>query len=233
MEEQTKSDLKTISDVMQITQIALDNYDDIFSDFDPSPYGTRLLSEDFLRELSRRYSQKKKGEFIVNFTIPANERSEKTESLIKKRFKDYFKQELKNLEKIQKDKRFDGMIRILVGILLSALLITVPELDTTPILTIFSVLLWYVLWSGFELIFDASREFKRKLVFTENFMKAKYNFVTEEQIITTIQKLQDIQAVTKKELPLKQTIQNAKQEQLSKPDQPDAKIPTQKDVKST
>lgn len=197
MEDPNKSDPKTISDILQITQIAIDHYDDIFSDFDPSPYETRLLSEDFLHELSRRYSQKKKGDFIVNFTLPASERSEKTESLIRKRFKDYFKQELKNLEKIQKDKNFEGILRVLVGMFLSILLIIIPELDTTPILTIFSVLIWYAIWSGFERIFESSSKLRRKLIFAEKFMKAKYNFVAEEHILYTMQKLQDTQTDTK------------------------------------
>lgn len=223
MEDPNKNDPKTISDILQITQIAIDHYDDIFSDFDPSPYETRLLSEDFLHELSRRYSQKKKGDFIVNFTLPASERSEKTESLIRKRFKDYFKQELKNLEKIQKDKMFEGILRLLVGVILSILLIAIPELDITPILTIFSVLLWYALWSGFELIFDSSRKMRRKMIFAEKLMKAKYNFVAEEHILYTMQKLQDIQTVAKQELLSKSN------SPLSPKSQTDTKVqPTQK-----
>src|SRR3989338_8032949 len=37
-----------LSSILNSIQIALDHYDDIFSDFDPSPFNQRMLSDDFL-----------------------------------------------------------------------------------------------------------------------------------------------------------------------------------------
>jgi hypothetical protein len=70
--------------------IQLDVYDDIFSDFDPRPYQERELSEDFLKEIQRRYLEDNRGRFEIHFTIPSSERDTKEEALIKKRLREHF-----------------------------------------------------------------------------------------------------------------------------------------------
>jgi hypothetical protein len=177
---------RTVSDVLQTTQIALDTYDDIFSDFDPSPYETRILSDDFLNELRRRHAEKRKGEFVVNFTLPGSLRSEKTEALVRKRIKDYFKGRLREVAKDRKDKLREGVLRLFVGLVFSLMLVVFPQLDIVPLLTILSVLIWYVLWSGFEELFDVSRRLKRKQSFYEKFLRATYNFMDQEAIVRSI-----------------------------------------------
>ncbi|MFH1785786.1 MAG: hypothetical protein ABH842_05140 [Candidatus Micrarchaeota archaeon] len=184
-------EVKTVSDAMQTTQIALDDYEDLFSDFDPSPYGKRILSTDFLQELHRRYSEDKKGTFCVNFTLPKSIRSEKIESLVKKRFKEYFRKELKTLEKTKKEQTKNGLIRIFAGAILAIFLVIIPELDSEPFLTIFSVLIWYTLWSGFEKLFESSKLLTNEIIFTEKFLKADYKFVSEEEVVEVIQKIQE------------------------------------------
>ena len=177
---------RTVSDVLQTAQIALDSYDDIFSDFDPSPYETRLLSDDFLNELRRRHAEKRKGEFVVNFSLPGRLRSEKTEALVRKRIKDYFRGRLRDVDKAVRDRLRNGMLRLLAGALVSLSLIVFPQLDVVPALTLISVLIWYVLWSGFENIFEASGTLKRKHIFYEKFMRAGYTFMDQEEVIRSI-----------------------------------------------
>jgi hypothetical protein len=65
VEDIKKIDPKSVSDIFQIAPIALDTYDDIFSDFDPSPFDHRVISEDFLSELRRRYNLTPKDNFVV------------------------------------------------------------------------------------------------------------------------------------------------------------------------
>jgi hypothetical protein len=191
MEEIKKGEIKTVSEAMQITQIAIDNYDDLFSDFDPSPYEKRIISEDFLQELHHRYSENKRGEFSINITVPRAVRSEKTESLVKKRFKEYFKKELKHLQKIKKEKTNGGLLRLFIGGGLVIFLVFIPALDIEPFLTIFSVLIWYTLWSGFEHIFESTKHIQHKMSFFEKFVRAEYNFVSEEDVLQIIQQLQE------------------------------------------
>ncbi len=191
MEEAKKIEAKaaeprSVTDVLQTAQIALDTYDDVFSDFDPSPYQTRILSDDFLRELHRRYAETPKGDFVINFTMPHPLRSEKTELLVKKRIKDYFKSRLKDVEKLRREKMQKGAVRLAIGISLSLLLLVFPQLDVIPVLTLISVLIWYVLWTGFEYIFEAARRLKRKQAFYDRFLRAEFNFMDQEEVVRSI-----------------------------------------------
>jgi hypothetical protein len=188
---EAKSEPRTVSDVLQSADIALDNYDDLFSDFDPSPYEKRLLSEDFIYELRRRYAARGKGEFIVNFTLPGAVRSEKTEALIRKRIKEHFKSRVREIERKAREKANNGAARLAIGIILSFALFLIPALETVPALTIFSVLIWYSTWSGLENLLQASTSYSRKRAFAEKFMKAEYNFLSQEAFLQSMQKLQN------------------------------------------
>lgn len=180
---------QTVSDVFQKVDMALDSYDDLFSDFDPSPYQRRLLSEDFLSELRRRYASTGESEIAVNFTLPRSVRNEKTEQLIKKRVKEHFKARLKIIKQKTREKADNGIIRIACGILLSIALFIFPELDVVPLLTLFSVLIWYSLWSGFENVLEASSSLWKKKAFAEKFMRAEYLFFSQEDVLQSMQKI--------------------------------------------
>ncbi|MDD5339901.1 MAG: hypothetical protein PHV13_01490 [Candidatus ainarchaeum sp.] len=193
MEEQKKGEPagqkpapKTVSEVLQTAQIALDTYDDIFSDFDPSPYERRLISDDLLKELHRRYPEAPLGDLTITFTMPHSLRSEKVEALVKKRLKDYFKFRLKGMEKLREEKMRKGAVRLAIGIALSLLLIVFPQLDVLPVLTTVSVLIWYVLWTGFEYIFEAARRLSKKHAFYDRLLRAQCNFVDQEEVVRSI-----------------------------------------------
>lgn len=174
---------KSLSEALQIAQIALDTYDDLFSDFDPSPFETRILSDDFLRELKRRYAERGKGEFVINFTLPKATRSYKTESLIKKRIRDYFKTKLKTVDKARKEGMNNGLLRFTAGLAISLGILIVPELETVPLVTLLSVLTWFLLWTGYDNLLAASQKLRKKKSFYEKFLKADYRFVDEEEVV--------------------------------------------------
>jgi hypothetical protein len=194
-----KNEPKTVSDVLQRVDMALDVYDDLFSDFDPSPYHTRLLSEDFLSELRRRYISTGENDIVVNFTMPEALRNDKTESLIKRRIKDHFKMRVRAIKQKAREKADNGIIRLAGGILLSIALFMIPELDTVPLLTIFSVLIWYSIWSGLENVLEASTSLGRKKAFAEKFMRADYIFFSQEEVLESMQKLQSSEPSVKSE----------------------------------
>ena len=194
-----KNEPKTVSDVLQKVDMALDVYDDLFSDFDPSPYHTRLLSEDFLSELRRRYVSTGENDIVVNFTIPEALRNDKTESLIKKRIKEHFKMRVRAIKQKAREKVDNGVIRLAGGILLSIALFIIPELETVPLLTIFSVLIWYSIWSGLENVLEASSSLGRKKAFAEKFMRADYIFFSQEEVLESMQKLQGSESSVKSE----------------------------------
>ncbi|MBU0527716.1 hypothetical protein KKE92_04505 [Candidatus Micrarchaeota archaeon] len=173
----------TVTDVLKTTQVALDNYDDIFSDFDYSDYSKRLLSSDFLKELQRRYEERKKGEYEVTFTLPKNQRNAKTESLIKKRIKNHFKENLTKIDKTIQQNQLSGLVKVVVGFLISIFLFTFSLQDIVPTITLLSVLSWYFLWAGYTDIFESAQKLRGKREFFENFHKAKFSFVDEESLL--------------------------------------------------
>lgn len=184
--EQVKIEPKTMTNALQIAQIALDTYDDLFSDFDPSPYETRILSDDLLKELRRRYAERGRGEFVVNFSLPKALRSEKTEALIKKRIKDYFRTKLKTVEKDRKESVKKGALRFAAGLAVSLGLLFVPALDAVPFITILSVLTWFLFWTGYDHLFEASHRLRKRKAFYEKFLKAEYKFVDQEEVVRYI-----------------------------------------------
>ena len=186
MEIIEKTEQKTLSDVLQTVQIALDTYDDIFSDFDPSPIERRILSDDFLSELRRRYAEREGGEFLVTLSIPKALRNLKMEALIKKRIKGYFQGRLKELEKKKKERLQNGLVRIIFGLVFSLLLFVSPEIGSFPLIASIPVLMWYFFWSGFEYVFEASSRIEKKRVFSGKLLVAEYNFVDQEEIIQSI-----------------------------------------------
>jgi len=52
--QQRVKDLKEIA-------IVIDTWDDVFSDFDPSPLNERTVSGDFVEELKKRYRETQRG----------------------------------------------------------------------------------------------------------------------------------------------------------------------------
>ena len=82
----------------------LDDYDDIYSDFDSRNYLKRRVSSDFINEL--RISLKNKNEKINDLVIllPQGKRDTSTEQKITRNLKNYFNRQLYlNTEKYNKD----------------------------------------------------------------------------------------------------------------------------------
>ena len=50
--------------------LILDDYNDLFSDFDPRHYSERALSDDFLAESKRASRDKPAGSLEVKFLVP-------------------------------------------------------------------------------------------------------------------------------------------------------------------
>lgn len=185
---QIEEKLAVLAPIMKSVQIALDDYNDLFSDFDQSEYSTRVLSDDFLKEMKKRYYENKKGDYELKFTLPAAKRDVKTEHIIKKRLKDYFKAEAEYLDdKIEKIKR-DGAYRVGIGfLLLSSDVFLSISYSSDLYVKILAVLLvpagWYGFYSGFEHLFEGSREFESLKYFNEKCHKTKYEFVSEEDLL--------------------------------------------------
>lgn len=187
--EDKKPDEPRVSDILNSIQIALDDYNDIFSDFDFSEYNKRLISEDFLIEVQRRYYETKKGNIEVKFTLPAAARDVKTEAVIKRRLKQYFSGKTKDVDKDINKLRKRGAIHLVVGFVLLASELFTYDNSYLPIQLINVLVVpagWYGMYSGLEHILDYPADMVEKRKFYQKFENAKYEFISEEDLLQQV-----------------------------------------------
>lgn len=171
---------------MREITITLDTYDDIFSDFDPRPYQERELSEDFLKEIQRRYMEDRKGRFEVHFTIPSMERDVKEEALIKKRLREHFAFMVKVEEEKIKKTKMRGYSYVIIGaaVLLTNVFALFWLQEESWFYQILSILLvpagWYGMFTGIGKVIDEPFDAVERKLVHEKFEKANYVFMSEE-----------------------------------------------------
>lgn len=166
--------------------IVIDVYDDIFSDFDPRPYHERELSDDFLKEIQRRYLEDKRGRFEVRFTIPSTERDTKEEALIKRRLREHFAFMVKHETDAIKHTQQRGYLYVLIGALvLIGDALAFGFLGETISYHLLSVMLvpagWYGMFTGIGKVIDEPFEALNRKKLYEKFEKANYVFLSDER----------------------------------------------------
>jgi hypothetical protein len=149
---------KIIHGSPDIANIAIDKYDEIFSDFDPSPYQIRTVSDDFINEAKKICREKDDVLKEFNIFLLANARDEAKEILIIKRVHTYFKKKLlwHNLERKQIKRK--GMFYGLGGIILLVTLTYFLSLQILPsVLQVAFIVIepagWFLIWMGLDYVF--------------------------------------------------------------------------------
>ena len=177
-------------------QIALDDYNDVFSDFDTSPYSHRTISDDFLKEIERRYLKTEKGEFEVRLTLADAKRDQKLEAVIRKRLKDFFHIKLREKEAEVKRRKQRGFLKLFVGVLVEIAVFELPIGFIPSLATIFSVFGWYLMWSGYENLFEVPVKIEDDIQFLTKFSRARFYFISEEAVAQVVEKLPEPTPVT-------------------------------------
>ena len=170
-----------IADLKELA-IAIDSYEDLFSDFDPRKYENRELSEDFLYEIKRRYRETGKGQFEVIFHAPKTLHDESVEKIVIQRIKRHFRGMAKGHQKALANIRLRGTLYIIFGIiLLTALTLMaygkiLPDFQIELLGVIFLPLGWFGVWEGFSKIIDVPYKLSSDLRSFEKLAKATYQF---------------------------------------------------------
>jgi hypothetical protein len=170
-----------LADINSIS-IAIDTYDDIFSDFDPRDVVDRDLSEDFIKELARRHRQGVKGKYDVVIVAPKAIENQAIEKKITARLNKYFHQKYLRYKKSIDELRKRGAIYIAVGMLLLAALTLVAYFGRMERLTIelmgiiFMPLGWFGIWEGFSKIVDIPFRLGSDTMVYKGLSKAVYKF---------------------------------------------------------
>jgi hypothetical protein len=162
--------------------IAIDTYDDIFSDFDPRDLTQRDLSEDFIIELTRRHRQDIKGKYDVVLVAPKSIEDPVAEKKIISRLNRYFNLKHARYVKAIKHIRMRGLIYIASGMALLiafALLTYYKKLDplTREVVGIMFVPLgWFGIWEGFSKVVDIPFRLESDTQVYKKLSRATYKF---------------------------------------------------------
>ncbi|MEM4336914.1 MAG: hypothetical protein QXG86_02830 [Candidatus Woesearchaeota archaeon] len=172
---------KKLLDTSEIS-LRLDDYDDIFSDFDPRPYSQKALSVDFLEELKRASVDKKFGAIQLIFLVPLSKKNSSFELMIKKRLREHFKKHYRILKEEVKKTIRKGIVFMISGIILmvTATFLLFSETDKNLIKSFFITLLepasWFLFWEGGDIALFEPKEKKLELEFYKKMANSRIIF---------------------------------------------------------
>lgn len=171
--------------LLKLSEISLwiDNYDDIFSDFDPRPYSERAVSDDFLQEMRRATRNTIEGGVELKFLIPAHNRNLAYEQLIKRRLKEHFRKHYQELAKEHKSIRRLGIFFTLLGIAMIVAASYIPTLEIDSFWFNFLHILlepggWFVGWTGLDQLFYTLKEHKPGYNFYRKMSECEIHFIS-------------------------------------------------------
>jgi hypothetical protein len=145
--------------------IALDTYDDIFSDFDIRGYGERAISRDFLDELHIRLRRLgTRTGFDLVLIIPKEERDAGNEALIIERLRTFFDERHAHYFGEDRKRKLNSLLFVAIGLALSfAANFFVERFLFFPLIKDFLLIpAWFFVWSGLDLFFKNREEIGRK-----------------------------------------------------------------------
>lgn len=177
-----KQEYVVLKDSRQKAKISLwlDDYDNLFSDFDPRSFSHRELSDDFLNEAMKFTTEAEFGKIILIFLIPTSKRNITLEKVVKVRMHNEFQKRLNHLAKEKKKMRRKGYSLGLFGVLLMIMATVVASYGQGIFFKILLVILepagWFTAWYGLDHIFYFSQEEKRKFEFYHKLSEAEFKF---------------------------------------------------------
>src|SRR3990172_7561348 len=164
-------------------RFAINEYDDIFSDFDPRPLPLKGFSEDFLEEAKRACIVKEENMDFI-FMMPKEERDIKKEARIEDRLKGYFRKHLGILEKEKKKTIKNGLSFTAVGIVLMlAATYSFFKFRNESLWASFLTILlepasWFMFWEGLNLAVFEAKKIGPDLDFHRKMANAKIKFTS-------------------------------------------------------
>jgi hypothetical protein len=156
----------------------IDDYSEIFSDFDPRPYSQRTVSEDFINE-TKRVVRGNHDKTEVSILIPYNKRDKRIESIIRKRLIEHFNNRYIDLKEENKNIINRGRFFILFGFIILMInnFIFYDFYDELIYFKFLFIVLepvsWFSFWEGLNLTVFQSKDnskllnFNKKMSFSE------------------------------------------------------------------
>ena len=132
-------------------QIAIDHYDDLFSDFDIRSYEERYISTDFLNELRMRTSKlMHKKEIQIIIKIDEKERNIEDEKIIAERLRIFFKNRYERNLKKKKQIVINAIVLEVIGIAFMLIAIFLGKYTIDYLKEFMLVPAWFFVWNGLD-----------------------------------------------------------------------------------
>ena len=166
-----------------VVSLWLDNYDNIFSDFDPRSYAHRELSDDFLIEAKKVTHEVSPGELDLTFLIPAGVRDPNTEKVIKERLHAHFKKMAHLLHMDYRKQVRKGISLVVLGVVFMMMATTFSVVSESSfwghlLRVVFEPAGWFCMWTGLDNIFTQSKSEKMEFLFNKKMAHAGIQFDT-------------------------------------------------------
>ena len=158
-------------------QIAIDNYDDLFSDFDIRDYSERYISSDFLNELRLRANKvKNENDINIIFIVGDKERNVEYEKIIAGRLKTFFNNRYES-NKNKRRKILLGMFLFeLIGIIFMLLAIYIEKYASVYLKDFLLIPSWFFIWNGFEKYINNKKIVDRNIKYYSKLIKSTITF---------------------------------------------------------
>lgn len=159
----------------------IDDYDDIFSDFDPRPFSIRALSDDFLLEARKAIIAKPDGKHELRFLVPLDKRDATLENAVRRRLREHFNRHYMLEKKENRKILTRAGVMIFLGILMMVGAATLSFWkDDIFLWHVLRIILepggWFTVWTGFDQVFYEFRENKPDFEFYSKMVEAEITF---------------------------------------------------------
>lgn len=165
----------------KLVSIWLDDYDNIFSDFDPRSFSQRELSDDFLNETRKVLHAEKNRLIQLMILVPVGKRNKSDEHVIKNRLHTHFRHTFDHLRHERKIFLRNGVFLTIVGFVLMLLASATSAFESAHyFMSILRVFLepsgWFAVWYGMDKIFYLSGLKNEQSSFNQTMAKAEITF---------------------------------------------------------
>jgi len=162
-------------------KIGIDNYDDLFSDFDSRSLDERSFSDDFIGELKKVCQERQEFVTELKLQLPSALRESNTEEIVVKRIHLHIKRSNIAFTAKRHRLRKRSVLFLVAGFLLmiTASLISLLKDHLIAINMLFVVVEpagWFLVWTGFDLLFFSARRYRMDQEFYRKLSRSKIQF---------------------------------------------------------
>jgi hypothetical protein len=166
---------------MNDIKLWLDDYDDIYSDFDSRHYQKRRISDDFLYELQNEVKLITTPTKNIQLLLPKTMRNEVSERIIASGLNEYFKKQYFFHQKKCKQKLQNGIRLLMLGTIVMLFNTWLSNYFKASFHIIFLRILlepagWFLLWAAFDFLFYDFKKLKTERNFFYKMSKTIINF---------------------------------------------------------